>query len=70
MLILSRKSDQAVVIGGEIRVTILKTQGDTVRLGIEAPPHITVHRDEIHARILADESPKHDAPNAEQKGAA
>lgn len=54
MLILTRKRDQGLVIDGEIRVTILKTQGDTVRLGIEAPPHVTVHRDEIHARILAE----------------
>ncbi len=54
MLILSRRRDEAIVIGGEIRVTVLKTQGDSVRLGIEAPPHVTVHRDEVHQRILAE----------------
>lgn len=67
MLILTRKRDQALVIGGDIRVTILKTQGDTVRLGIEAPSHVTVHRDEIHARILAEHEQQ---KTAAEKGAA
>lgn len=70
MLILTRKRNQALVIGGDIRVTILKTQGDTVRVGIEAPPHVTVHRDEVHARILAEESKGQKPTSAEQKGAA
>lgn len=56
MLILSRKRNQALVIGGDIRITVLKTQGESVRLGIEAPSHITVHRDELHARILAEQA--------------
>ena len=54
MLILSRKRHEALVIGGDIRVTILKTHGDTVRLGIEAPSHISIHRDEVHNRIQAE----------------
>ena len=54
MLVLTRKCNQVLVIGGEIRVTVLKTQGDSVRLGIEAPPHIAVHRSEVYQRILAE----------------
>ena len=54
MLILSRKRNQALVIGDDIRVTVLKTHGDTIRLGIEAPSHVSVHRDEVHARIQAE----------------
>ena len=71
MLILSRKTSQALVIDGDIRITVLKTHGDTVRLGIEAPLHVTVHRDEVHERILA-ESGRHaesDLANG-RKGAA
>lgn len=56
MLVLSRKRNEALVIGdqfgtNQIRVTVLKVQGESVRLGIEAPPHITIHRDEVHQRI-------------------
>ncbi len=56
MLVLSRKRDQSIVIGDGIRITILKSHGDTVRLGIDAPPHVTIHRAEVHARILAEQA--------------
>ncbi len=64
MLILSRKRNESLVIAGEIRITILKTQGDTVRLGIEAPAHVSVHREEVHERIQAEltrDNPHQDA---------
>ena len=68
MLVLSRKRNEALVIGdqanvNQIRVTVLKIQGDTVRLGIEAPPHISVHRDEVHERIQLEtaQQSSHDA---------
>ncbi len=72
MLILSRKRHQALVIGGGIRVTILKTQGDTVRLGIEAPSHVSIHRDEVHDRILAEVAAAGESSNgdASQQDAA
>ena len=69
MLILTRKRNEAIVIGEKIRVTVLKTQGDTVRLGIEAPPHVTIHRDEVHASILAEEA-KSQSTDSAGKGAA
>lgn len=57
MLVLSRKCDQSLIIGGNIRITVLKTSGDVVRLGIEAPRNVVVHRSEVFERILASASP-------------
>ena len=47
MLVLSRKQEQTVWIGKEIRITILKSNGSAVRLGIEAPHDVTILRDEL-----------------------
>ncbi len=47
MLVLSRKTDQEVVIGGNIRLTVLRVKGNTVRLGIEAPRDIRIVRGEL-----------------------
>lgn len=51
MLILVRKSGEAITIGEEIKVTVLGIQGKHVKLGITAPDRITVYRDEIFERI-------------------
>lgn len=51
MLVLSRKPGQSVIIDGNIRVTITQVRGETVRLGIEAPPEVRVHREEVQKRI-------------------
>jgi carbon storage regulator len=51
MLVLTRRRGEGVAIGPEIRVVILDAKGGQVRLGIEAPPSIEVHRDEVYARI-------------------
>lgn len=56
MLCLSRYSQQSLVIGDDIKVTVLGIKGNQVRLGIEAPDHIAVHRKEVHDRIKALES--------------
>lgn len=47
MLVLSRKSNESIVIGGEIRVTVVEIRGDKVRLGIVAPNEVKVNREEI-----------------------
>jgi carbon storage regulator len=52
VLILSRRANQSIVIGGEVTVTVLELRGDQVRLGIDAPRHVTVHREEVHREIL------------------
>ena len=51
MLVLTRKAGESIVIGSDIRVTILELQGRQVRLGIEAPSDVSVHRGEVYERI-------------------
>ncbi len=51
MLVLSRRQGEGVTIGSDVRVVVLGVKNGQVRLGIEAPPHVEVHRDEIQARI-------------------
>jgi carbon storage regulator len=51
MLVLSRKLGESIVIGGNITITVLESRGDKVRLGIEAPKEVSVHRAEVFARI-------------------
>jgi len=50
-LVLSRKLDQKIMIGDQIVITIVEIRGDNVRLGIEAPKDIPVHRHEIYEAI-------------------
>ena len=54
MLVLSRQSDEAIIIGDNIRVTIVEVRGDRVRIGIDAPRDVTVHRQEIYDAIRRD----------------
>lgn len=51
MLVLSRRKDETIVIGEDIRVTVVDIRGDTVRLGITAPKSIPVYRKEIYEAI-------------------
>lgn len=51
MLVLSRQRDESIVIGGNIIVTIVDIRGDKVRLGIDAPPEVPVHRREVYEAI-------------------
>ena len=53
MLVLSRHAGESVVIANDIIVTILEVRGDVVRVGIDAPRHIQVHREEVHRELLA-----------------
>ncbi len=52
MLVLSRKKDQSILIGDSIVVTIVDLKGDKVKIGIDAPRDITVHRQEVRDSIL------------------
>jgi carbon storage regulator len=47
MLVLSRKSSQQIMIGSEISITVVKIEGNQVRLGIQTPPHVTILRAEL-----------------------
>jgi carbon storage regulator len=51
MLVLSRQRDESIVIGEDIVITIVDIRGDKVRLGIEAPGEVPVHRQEIYEAI-------------------
>jgi carbon storage regulator len=50
MLVLTRKLGERIVIGDSIVLTVVRINGDKVRLGIEAPPEIEVHREELRRR--------------------
>ena len=51
MLVLTRKGGESVKIGDDITVTVLEDRGRQVRIGIDAPKEVPVHREEVHARI-------------------
>jgi carbon storage regulator len=51
MLVLSRQRDESIMIGDNVVVTIVDIRGDKVRLGIEAPEEIPVHRQEVYEAI-------------------
>lgn len=51
MLALSRKIGESIMIGNEIEITIIEVKGDQVRLGINAPKSIPIHRKEIYLQI-------------------
>ena len=47
MLVLSRHKEQTIVIGDDVRITVVEVKGDKVRLGIDAPRSVSVHREEV-----------------------
>ena len=51
MLVLSRNKEQTIVIGDDVRITIVDVKGDKVRLGIDAPRSVSVHREEVYAAL-------------------
>ncbi|NQU21254.1 MAG: carbon storage regulator CsrA [Candidatus Nealsonbacteria bacterium] len=58
MLVLSRKKREQIVINDDILVTVVDVRGDRVRLGVDAPKDVPVHRQEIHAAIKREEAHK------------
>ena len=52
MLILTRKSDESIIIGNNIEVKVLKIQGNQVQIGINAPKDISIYRQEIFEQII------------------
>jgi carbon storage regulator len=55
MLVLSRHRDESIMIGDDVRITIVDIRGDKVRLGFEARPDIIIHRKEVHDAIKRQE---------------
>ena len=62
MLVLSRKKDEKIVIGDNVSIMIVEIRGDKVRLGIDAPREISVHRSEVYDAIKRKESDGDEAP--------
>lgn len=54
MLVLSRKRNEAIRIGSDVLIRVIDVRGDRVRLGIEAPSTLSVHREEVYQRILVE----------------
>ena len=51
MLILTRRISESIIIGDDVKITVLGVKGNQVRLGIDAPKDLPVHREEIYERI-------------------
>ncbi len=54
MLILTRRTGESVMIGDEVTITVLGVKANQVRIGINAPKHVAVHREEVYERIKAE----------------
>ena len=64
MLVLSRQSDQSIMIGDDIEIFVVEVRGDKVRLGINAPRHVPVHRKEVYDSLAHANRAARPAPGA------
>ncbi len=74
MLVLTRKAGQSIMIGDDIEITVLSSDSTKVRLGIQAPSKVSVHRMEIYLEIQSQgrdssDSEQHDLPRARRRQA-
>jgi carbon storage regulator len=64
MLILTRRVGETVMIGNDVTVTVLGVKGNQVRIGINAPKNVAVHREEIYERIKREQQGEHSDSNS------
>jgi len=65
MLVLTRKPNQAIMIGDDIRIVVVSVDRDQVRIGIEAPREVTVHRAEVYEEIRRGEGRTKKTPDSQ-----
>lgn len=67
MLVLSRKKNESIVVDETIVITVLEIRGDKVRLGIEAPKSVPIHRSEVFAAIQSQQAAAESAVTSDQE---
>ena len=70
MLVLSRHKDQQIMIGDDVTITVVAIRGDKVRLGIDAPKDVAIHRKEIWLKIQAQQASDSDDKQSRDAEAA
>ena len=68
MLILTRRVGETLMIGDEVTVTVLGVKGNQVRIGVNAPKEVAVHREEIYERIKREQATAHAVPASDSVG--
>ncbi|MEM8593508.1 MAG: carbon storage regulator CsrA [Pseudomonadota bacterium] len=59
MLILTRRVGETLMVGDDVSITVLGVKGNQIRIGVDAPKHVAVHREEIYQRIQAEKQQQH-----------
>jgi carbon storage regulator len=67
MLVLSRKKNESIIINNDITIVVVEIRGDKVRLGVEAPKEVPVHRREVYEAIKRNESEHRAASDSDNR---